>query len=227
MAQPGTQSPTGRLSVGSVIRRYRGQRWTTRAYLQLRRVVVPLDVIERQVPESGRILDACCGHGALTMLLALRGERREVLGIDIDRARIAIARSAAEGLPRVRFEVEDLLNLEETNLQAIVLVDALHYFDRRAQLTVLRKLRGMLAPNGLLLCRDAVREAGPRFWWNWAHERVMVGLAFTATRDRSSHFLSLAEFTAQMHSAGFRVESVERTRPWLPYTDRLFIARTR
>ena len=211
--------------VKSVLRRFRRHPWRTRIYVALRRVVLPLDAVEAHVPASGRVLDACCGHGLLTILMAMRSKNRDVVGIDLDRERIAAARMAGDGIPRLTFEVGDLFSYEATNLDAVTIIDALHYFDPPTQRELLRRFRGMLVTNGTFICRTPVRETGPRFWWSWLHERVTVGLAITATRDRSVHVLPLDEFLGHVRGAGFTIERVERTRWWLPYTDRLIVSR--
>lgn len=187
--------------------------------------MLSFDAIERHVPESGRIVDLCCGYGALSMLIALRNPDREVLGVDIDPGRVATASSVAAGIPNLRFAVGDLLSFDAPRADAILLIDSLHYFGPAAQLGILRSLRRALTDDGVLICREAVREFHPRFWWNWLHERVMTGLSFTQTRDRSLHFRTLDQMRDQLAAAGFVVERVERNRPLLPYADRLFVAR--
>jgi cyclopropane fatty-acyl-phospholipid synthase-like methyltransferase len=214
-----------RETVSSIVRRFRGQPWSTRLYLGLRRVVLPLDAVERHVPRSGVILDAGCGYGLLSILMATRSAERDVIGVDLDAHRISVARAASRGISRVRFEVGDLAESEVPGVTAIVLIDALQYFDAAMQRDILIRMRRMLNSDGVLVCRTPVRESGPRFWWSWLHERVTVGLSFTATRDRSVHVLTLSQFISQMQSAGFEIERIERPRKWLPYTDRLIVAR--
>jgi SAM-dependent methyltransferase len=211
--------------VSAVVRRYRGQPWLTRAYLVLRRIVLPVDEIERHVPPAGRVLDACCGYGLVALVIAMRGPDRQVVGVDLDADRIRVAREAAAGIANVAFEAADLRDVGARAADVIVLLDSLHYFSPGAQRQVLRDCRSALGDGGLLICRDALRERGPRYWWNWLHERVMVGFSITETRDRSLHFVTRNEMIEQLNGAGFCMQSEHRTRPWLPYSDRLFVAR--
>jgi len=213
------------IALSSVIRRFRKEPWATRLYLALRRVVLPFDDIERHVPTTGDIIDACCGHGAFTLLLAMRSPDRRVTGVDIDATRVAAARRVAAGIPNVEFEIGDLLHLDARGATAVVIIDALHYFEPSEQARILRRVANTLGSGGMLVCRTAMRESGPRFWWNALHERVMVGFGLTATPKRGLHFVSRDAFTAMLTTSGLEVSYQERTRPLLPYTDRLFVAR--
>lgn len=58
-------------------------------------------------PDSGRLIDACCGIGSDALAFAQAG--CDVLGLDIDPARVAIARFNADVLGlKTRFEVADV-----------------------------------------------------------------------------------------------------------------------
>ena len=219
-----SEKPYRAVSVAEVIARYRGERLGCRAYLQARRVLLPVAALERHLPASGRILDAPCGYGLLSIFAALAAPARELLGIDLAPERIETARRAARGLPNVSFETGDLARFAVRGLAAILIIDSLHYFPTAGQRSILDRSRAALAAGGTLVVRDAVREPTLRFAWNRLHERVMVGAALTATKEGGLHFVTLDELRRAIESAGFRVEMVERPRPWLPYTDALVVA---
>lgn len=66
------------------------------------------------LPEGERVLDACCGTGALSRRLAREG--RDVVGVDLSPKHIAYAREATAEAgfdrDRVRFEVGDVAQLD-------------------------------------------------------------------------------------------------------------------
>lgn len=208
-----------------VLRRYGDQSLRTRLYLGIRRLVLPFDALEQRLPRGGKVVDLCCGYGALAMFVALRDPTRDVVGMDWDRRNIAVATTAASGITNVRFVEADLANFTFSGAHAVLLIDSLHYFTADHQLEILRTVRKGMQSGGTLVCRDAIREPHLRFWWNWCHERLMTGFSFTRVRDQSLHFQTLPEFVARLRTAGFEVERVERLRPWLPYADRVFVAR--
>ncbi len=89
------------------------------------------EVIARRIPVRSRVLDACCGTGALAIHLARGG--RTVVGIDMSPRHIAFARRAAESFDveggSVHFEVGDVTHLEvtpEERYDLAVVVLALH-----------------------------------------------------------------------------------------------------
>lgn len=218
-------SPPRGVSPADAIRLYRDQSFSCRSYLRVRRVLVPLAAIERHLPERGRILDVGCGFGLLANFVAMRSPARTVWGIDMAARRIDVARRASGALPNVRFESADVRSLDARGFDAVMLIDVLHYFPPSSQAEIVAACRRALVPAGTLVCRDAVRERGARFWWNWLHEALMVGSGLTATHDRRLHFLRFAELNGMIEQAGFKVLAVERPRRYLPYTDTLLVAR--
>lgn len=83
------------------------------------------------LPAGNRVLEACCGTGALALDLALEGRR--VVGVDLSPQQVAYASERAEALDldedKVRFEVADVTALEvpaEGRHDVATMVLALH-----------------------------------------------------------------------------------------------------
>jgi SAM-dependent methyltransferase len=125
------------------------------------------------------VLDLGCGQGLLgAWLLAARayhaaGGRsvwphewpappllRSYRGVDINRQEVRRARQAFAFEPGIPVQIEhaDICEVEYTSADAIVILDVLHYLDHAAQERVLQRVRGALAPDGLLLLR--IGDAG-------------------------------------------------------------------
>src|SRR5687768_5279536 len=64
----------------------------------------------RPLAPGRRVLDAACGEGYGSALLAAAGG--EVLGLDVDTQAIAHARARYAGLERLRFDVADVTALD-------------------------------------------------------------------------------------------------------------------
>ncbi len=102
-------------------------------------------VLAARVPAQGSVLDACCGTGALAILLA--GEGRTVVGVDMSARHIAFARRAARSarVPEesLRFEVGDVADLEvapEERYDLAIVVLALHEMEAATRLQVVTAL---------------------------------------------------------------------------------------
>jgi SAM-dependent methyltransferase len=129
--------------------------------------------------ESQRILDLGCGQGLLAAwLLAARSRSDErpqnwpsewpaaprpksIRGIEVRRRDIQRARHALG--QKAEFELGDITEAEFGTVDAIVLLDVLHYIDYESQLCVLNRAQTALAPGGILLLRVADAGSGIRF----------------------------------------------------------------
>ncbi len=221
-----TAAPLARISTADALRLYRGQSLFCRLYLAVRRLVLSLPEIESHLPPHGSVLDVGCGYGLLANYVALRSPSRAVRGIDVDPTRIATARAVSRLIPNVSFEVADVRSVGGKKLDAVLLIDMLHYFTPEIQADIVAACRRLLVPGGILLCRDVVREPGPRFWWNRLHEVVMVRAGITATNRGGLHFRSREQLWGTIAGSGFKILTVTPSHRLLPYTDTVFVART-
>jgi SAM-dependent methyltransferase len=112
-----------------------------------------LDWLLTQLPGHGRrALDAGCGSGRHTLALADRFD--QVLGVDLSRPLIDIARQKRPH-PRIRYQVGDLLAITDPHRFDLVLsCTTLHHLpDLEA---ALRHLRGLVATGGTAILIDNV-----------------------------------------------------------------------
>jgi SAM-dependent methyltransferase len=124
-----------------------------------------------------RILDLGCGQGLLAAwLLAAQASERcgawppewppaprpqslvgvEILPREVQRARVALGAQA-------RIVHADFRAVDYGRVDAIVMLDVLHYNDFTSQEAVLTRARAALAPGGVLLLRVADAAGGVRF----------------------------------------------------------------
>ena len=101
------------------------------------------------------VLDVGCGSGRALNLLAKRFPRSKFTGYDFSSEAIAIARAEAVRLclPNVRFEAQDLAELNEHGrFQLITAFDAIH--DQAHPRQVLRAIANALHSDGVFLMQD-------------------------------------------------------------------------
>ena len=110
----------------------------SRIYNRLRLILIPFKKIEKYVPE-GTVLDVGCGYGLFSIYLAL-SSKRDVIGSDLDKDRISIAKKASKNinLNNIRFYAKDLMD-DMKNLDAIIMVDVLHHIPYKKQEILLKK----------------------------------------------------------------------------------------
>ncbi|MBK8066900.1 MAG: class I SAM-dependent methyltransferase [Rhodanobacteraceae bacterium] len=128
-----------------------------------------------------RVLDAACGEGYGSALLAQAGA--EVLGIDIDEASVAHARSRYTAVPSLRFEQADVTALDhlaDADFDLIVSFETLEHV--QAQERMLAGFRRLLKPDGILLISspDKRTYSDERGYHNEFHVRELYRDQFEA-----------------------------------------------
>ncbi|MGA7215494.1 MAG: class I SAM-dependent methyltransferase [Terrimicrobiaceae bacterium] len=112
--------------------------------------------------ESQRpLLDLGCGMGLLAAYLRANGHRAPILGLDVDKQKIDVARKVVAGKSQ-EFHATDAINFPEHSGD-IVMLDVLHYFSDQDQQLLLKKIAASIAPRGIALIRLALNESNWRF----------------------------------------------------------------
>lgn len=174
------------------------------------------------LPEGGRYLDLGCGQGSLfAWLLAarrlhdqgrwpqgwavppvpqkLRGI--ELMQKDVERA----ARAFGPQHPVVQVEQGDMNAVDFGRPDAIVILDALHYFSHEQQREVLGRIRQALPPGGVFLTRIGDAGAG-------LTHRICNGVDRLVTYTRGHRLprlycRTLQDWVAELQRLGFAVET--------------------
>lgn len=144
------------------------------------------------------VLEIGCGNGL--HLLALAGEMRRGIGVDLSPAMIEAARRRAAGIPggdRVAFAAgpaETLDAVEDAAVDVVLCVGSLeHMLDRAA---VFRNIYRVLKPGGRLAC---LTLNGGALWYRWVAPACRIETRQLVT-DR---YLRRAELAGLARDAGF------------------------
>ena len=102
-------------------------------------------------PPGGTVLEAGCGVGAQTLLLAGNSPHAHFVSIDISPESLALAeeRIAAEGVTNVTFRLADINNLPFRPEHSTMYLSALPWSISRTRISALDNLRKVLRPNGI------------------------------------------------------------------------------
>jgi 2-polyprenyl-3-methyl-5-hydroxy-6-metoxy-1,4-benzoquinol methylase len=176
-------------------------------------------------PSAEPILDVGCGVGLLAFYLRERGCAQPILGLDLDVRKIECGSEIAT---RGYRDVELRLHNVETALPKfrgnVALFDVLHYLPQPAQIALLTRLAERIAPGGLLIIRDSLREMRPRYWITWLAEKFAQTISWNI--DIALHFPSRASIDDIFDAHEFERAS----RPlWgaSPFNNHIFIFRRR
>ncbi len=161
----------------------------------------PFAAVEPFVPEDGTIVDAGCGFGLFSALLALAETERTVVGIDIDARKVERGRAIFRRVPNLRLTIGDLATAEFPPCSCVVLYDVLHHLRDTTVDRVIALAHARLKPGGVLIVKE--NDTGP-LWKRAvaeAHESVAVFGGITAsdpwrfrTRDAWSRVIVGAGF---------------------------------
>ena len=111
-------------------------------------------LFNRLTPAQGQITDIGCGFGPLCYMLSLLSEDREILGIDYDEDKIALAQHGWLRNEHLQFRHGNALEYPLPESDVFILNDMLHYMSYEHQRTLLLKCADRLRLQGMIIIRD-------------------------------------------------------------------------
>jgi len=120
------------------------------------------------------------------------------------------------------FEVGDIAEADFGTVDAIVILDVLHYLDSQAQQRVLQRARAALAPGGMMLLR--VGDAGSGIRFTVGHCIDWTVMATRYWRRPRMFCRSVPEWQDLLTAMGFRSEPLPMS-AGTPFANTLLIAR--
>jgi len=186
-----------------------------RAYATIRFSIMRpklLSVLDLLLPEEGRILDIGCGFGLFAAYFAQTQPGRTIVGVDPDARRVAIAKRTFEKLGLTgEFFAEDARSTHvDGPFDAAYVLDVMHHVPSDDQIALLRRLRDVLRPGGVLVVKDITTEPWLGLKFTEALDRVMVGF------DEPLRYRHHQEWGNMLRELGFSVRIV-RVPDVLPY----------
>jgi 2-polyprenyl-3-methyl-5-hydroxy-6-metoxy-1,4-benzoquinol methylase len=168
------------------------------------------------------ILDVGCGVGLLGFYLRERACPQPILGLDLDARKIRYgATIAARGYRDIELRFQNIEAQLPDFRGNVALFDVLHYLPQNAQTALLSRLAERVAPGGVLIIREALREMRPRYWTTWIAEKFAQTISWNV--DGALHFPSRSSID-EVFDGEFQRES----RPlWggSPFNNHIFIFR--
>lgn len=161
----------------------------------------------KHLPLKGNILDLGCGYGYLTHMLALTSPDRTITGVDHDEEKISVAENCFSCSKRTRFVTADLTVFSFGPHDGIVLGDVLHYLPEETQQNLLIRCLENLAPDGILLIREGLRDESAKHRRTRLTEFFSTRSGFNKTMGGNNelHFLSFGFIRELAESKGMAV----------------------
>jgi 2-polyprenyl-3-methyl-5-hydroxy-6-metoxy-1,4-benzoquinol methylase len=185
-------------------------------YLRTRWRLCPFEAVESHVPRKGRILDFGCGYGMLSNFLALKSLDRRVLGIDLNRDRIAVAERSSKGHPEVSFQLGDVRDFQGIPFDAVVMTDVLHHISDDKVRMLLQIIRSCLSDNGTLVVLDVDRSPLGKFLTTYVIDRLL-------NLTRSLHYRSRDLLMRLLGQSGLWVHQAIPADQGLPLSDVIYL----
>lgn len=184
---------------------YRESPASVRAHVRVRWATCPFRAVAAQLPASGSVLEVGCGHGLLSLSLALASSERRVTGIDVDDDKLTAARAAATraGLA-VTFEAVQGDALPAGPWNGIAIVDVLYLLAAADQRSLLAACAERLARGGTLVVKEMAPVPRWKATWNTLQETAAVTILGITEGDHLT-FLPPAELASAMAGAGLAV----------------------
>jgi 2-polyprenyl-3-methyl-5-hydroxy-6-metoxy-1,4-benzoquinol methylase len=195
---------------------YRNAPLGARLHIAGRWCLFPFPALTRYVPRHGTLVDLGCGHGVWPIYLAARHPRLTVWGVDPDREKIELARTAARHseLSNLHFEAGRAQDMVLPLCDTISMIDVLYLIPYNEQESILNAAVQRLQPGGQLLLKEMSREPAWKYAWNWFEEYAAVRV-FSITIGKQFFFRQDEEWRQVLQALGLRVRVIRLDRGYL------------
>lgn len=147
------------------------------------------ELFDKLVPRKAHIIDIGCGYGPMTYMLCLRSSERNILGIDYDEDKIALAANCElAGRYPVKFAAADATNYPYPVSDVFLISDMLHYLPSDKQKDLITECISKLAPGGMIIIRDGDSLLEKKHLGTRLTEFFSTNLGFNKTTSRLTFF---------------------------------------
>ena len=161
------------------------------------------------MPPTGEILDVGCGHGLLSLYLAVQAPARRITGVDIDGDKLDVARRAADAAhvdDRVMFERVDGDWKPDARWDAIVEVDMLYLLGRERAADWVHTAATALVPGGRLVVKEL--DVTPSWKARWSRfQEILATRVLRITKGEELELIPSDDVVAAMRDADLDVQT--------------------
>ncbi|MCK4749728.1 MAG: 1-acyl-sn-glycerol-3-phosphate acyltransferase, partial [Bacteroidales bacterium] len=160
------------------------------------------------IPRETSVVDLGCGYGFLSIMLGWTSKDRNIVGIDYDEGKIAVARNIVRYTQHIDFVEGDITAGDIPDGDIYILNDVLHYLKEEQQLRVLEQCMDSISEDGMVILRDADTGLKRRtIYTKFTEIQSTRVFRFNKTRNRLTYisgqtieeFVKKKGFTFQRH----------------------------
>lgn len=167
----------------------------------------------RMLPLRGDIMDIGCGYGFMSYMLHFVAPERNILGVDYDEEKIAVAQHCYIRNEQVQFRAADITQYDIPEKDAFVMLDVLHYLQPGQQADLIRRCMDKLRPGGVIIVRDGDAAMEKKHRGTRLTELFSTKLlGFNKTAEHPLSFFSSATLRQTVESHGGTVERIDQTK---------------
>lgn len=124
-------------------------------HIILRWSLCPFEKLELFLPKNGLIYDIGCGHGLMSNYLKQKSDKRKIIGFDLNRNKIKIAKSTNID---IKFVSTNVNKYPFKKFNGAIMSDFLHHIDYKTQEILFKKLYKFCKKNGIIVLQDVAEK---------------------------------------------------------------------
>ena len=135
-------------------------------YYKIRKLILPIDLILRSIPDNSNILDLGCGKGILVKQLQ---NYNNYVGVDIN----IYDKKINNKLKFIKENCSNFIKKDLTEYNIFVLIDLLHHIDKDEQYKLVYTLARKMKKGDTLIIKDMSSRNIIYKYWNLLHDLII------------------------------------------------------
>ena len=169
-------------------------------------------IFQNLVPKHGVIIDAGCGYGFMSYMLAYLEPKREITGLDYDESKIDVAENGFDKPANLNFVSSNLQNFVVPLADCIIFSDVLHYLNLQERNRVFIGYASKLLPGGTIIIRDGDNRMAKKHATTRLTEFFSTRILNFNKTENKLEFFSFDDMAKLGESLGFETQIIDQTK---------------
>lgn len=199
-----------------------------RLFMFFRHISTPYFAIDKLIPFDAKVLDVGCGHGLFELVLKNEFNKRSVMGIDLDKDKITLAKKLEKKTAEIKFYQSSIFQIQENKekFDCVVMLDVDYLLKNEEKIKIFKKVKKLLNKNGIFILKTVVKDNSLGYYLGYFQELITVFLfKKTFTKDKRFGFLSIVQYKEVFKNSGFRIKKEGKLKTIFYHPNYFFIAK--